>query len=100
MFDLSGARLFYVTIGMAAYLLDDGRVVLELGWEEPTYRVASEQERLGLLHDASSRHADLHDLLPNREGQPDCEKCEGVGYLPIGEPGLSCPDCWSLGWLV
>ncbi len=90
------------TMGIEVALKPDGSVWVreeDIGATvRQPWRIASAQERLGFLHDASAKWPELRSLVPARpSGAPSCDRCNGSGYVI---QRIICPGCRSLGWLV
>ena len=97
-----GGMLLLGTIGIEVALKPDGSVWVR---EEEIsslvvqpWRIATTQERLGFLKDASEKWPELRSAVPARpSGAPSCDRCKGSGYIT---QRIICPRCRSLGWLV
>ena len=97
-----GGMLLMGTIGIEVALKPDGSVWVrdeEIGSTvRHPWRIASLQERVGFLNDASKKWPLLRSQIPARpSGAPSCNRCDGTGYI-IQQ--VICPRCRSLGWLI
>ena len=97
-----GGMLLLGTIGVEVAFKPDTSVWIrkeEIGSiVRKPWRIASAQERLGFLQDASAKWPELRSLLPPRPSRaPSCNRCDGSGYII---QRIICPRCHSLGWLV
>jgi hypothetical protein len=93
------------TIGIEAVLKPDGRVLVMVDENlgdpfpsiEPSWRPATEHERIPALVIGSRRIPELAELLPRRPpAATDCKPCRGTGWL-VQE--VVCTDCGGLGWV-
>ena len=90
------------SVGIEVALKADGSVWVredEIGAAvQQPWRLASDQERLGFLNDASDKWPELRSQVPARpSGAPSCDRCNGSGYIIRR---TICPRCHSLGWLI
>jgi hypothetical protein len=98
------AIYLFGAIGFEAILKPDGRVMVlvdeSLGEPfpsvEPSWRSATEPERIAALVIGSRRIPELADLLPRRPAAAtNCLPCRGTGWL---FQDVVCMDCGGLGW--
>ena len=97
-----GGMLLMGTMGIEVALKPDGSVWVreeKIGSTvRKPWRIASAQERLGFLNDASAKWPELRSQIPARPSRaPSCDRCNGSGYI---FQEIVCPRCRSLGWLV
>jgi hypothetical protein len=100
------ALYLYGSIGIDAVLRLDGTVWVDRcdSWPESdvsTWRLGTQEERIGSLLIAKHRLPEVAALLPARPSSAfDCPTCSGGGYLHASPTnrGLLCPYCWGLGW--
>src|SRR5438874_6077234 len=77
-----GGMLLLGTMGIEVALKPDGSVWVreeDIGATvRQPWRIASPQERLGFLHDASEKWPELRSQVPARpSGAPSCDRCNG-----------------------